>query len=274
MQGTEKDDVIEIDLRELFGLVVHWLWLIALCGLVAGAVGFIISNFVISPKYESTTKVYILNKQDSSTITYSDTQLATQLTKDYNELIISRYVLERVIEECGLEDTYGGLQSRITVANKADTRIIGITVKDEDPGMAQYIANSVRDVASEHITAVMAIEAVNIVEQANLPTSPSEPSVIQWTVIGLLLGLFLSAAGLIVRYMLDDTIKSAEDIENHLGLSSLAMIPDTRIEDKKGRKQKDKERIPKEVAVPPAGGEGEEDRIERGEVEIVEIADI
>ncbi len=237
MQGTGKDDIIEIDLKEIMRLVIRWLWLIILCGLVAGVIGFAVSAYVIAPTYESTTKVYILNKQDSSTITYSDTQLATQLTKDYNELIISRYVLEKVIAECGLADSYGELQDRILIENKADTRIIGITVKDEDPSMAQYIADTIRDVASEHITVVMDIEAVNIVEPANLPDTPSEPSVPRWSVIGTLLGVLGSLAVIIIRYLLDDTIRSPEDIENYLGLSTLALIPDTGIEGKRGKRK-------------------------------------
>ncbi len=238
MQGTGKEDFVEIDLQEIIRLVLRRLWLIALCGLSAGAIGFAVSSYVIAPQYESTTKVYILNKQDSSTVTYSDTQLATQLTKDYNELIISRYVLEKVIEECGLTDTYGEMQDRIFIENKADTRIIGITVQDTEPVRAQYIADTVRDVASEHITAVMDIEAVNIVETANLPDMPSEPSVSRWSIVGTLAGLFVSMAVIIIHYLMDDTIRSPEDIENYLGLSTLALIPDTGVEGKKGKRKK------------------------------------
>lgn len=238
MQGTGKEDFIEIDLQEIIRLVLRYLWLIALCGLLAGAIGFVLSSYVIAPKYESTTKVYILNKQENSAVTYSDTQLATQLTKDYNELIISRYVLEKVIEECGLTDSYGEMQDRIIIENKADTRIIGITVRDTEPGRAQYIADTIRDVASEHITAVMDIEAVNIVETANLPDMPSEPSVSRWSIVGTLAGLFVSMAVIIIRYLMDDTIRSPEDIENYLSLSTLALIPDTGVEGKKGRRKK------------------------------------
>ena len=102
MQNT--DDVIEIDLKEIFGVLLNKLWLIAICGIVAGVIGFCVSNFAITPQYRSTTKVYILNKQNGTNVTYNDLQMGTQLTKDYKVLITSRDVLEEVIENCQLNE--------------------------------------------------------------------------------------------------------------------------------------------------------------------------
>lgn len=250
MQNTKSEDVIEIDLREIIGLLVHWLWLILLCGILTGMVGFMVSNFVITPKYQSTTKVYILNKQDSSNLTYSDVQLGTQLTKDYAQLIKGRYVLEQVIETCGLTEGYGAFSDRVSVQTITDTRIIAITVEDEDPVMAQFIANEIRKVASAHIKNVMDIQAVNVAEEANLPTVPSSPSVTKWTGIGLLAGMFLCAMILIIRFVMDDTIKSSEDIERYLGLSTLAMIPITETEDRRKKNRRNRETVMPGPSVP------------------------
>uniref|UniRef100_UPI004056B9EE YveK family protein n=1 Tax=Acetatifactor sp. TaxID=1872090 RepID=UPI004056B9EE len=246
MQNTNTEDVIEIDLQELFGLLLHWLWLILICGIVTGVIGFVISNYVITPQYESTTKVYILNKQDNSTLTYSDVQLGTQLTKDYAQLIKGRDVLEKVIETYGLMEGYGEFADRVEVETLTDTRIIAITVEDPDPVMAQLLANEIRIVASEQIKNVMDVQAVNVAEEAYLPKEPSSPSVLKWTAIGLLLGVFLCAMVLIIRFLMDDTIKTSEDVERYLGLSTLAMIPIMETEEsgkrrKKYRKQKNVE---------------------------------
>lgn len=230
---SKNDDVIEIDLQELLGLLLHWLWLIAGCGIIAAMVGFLISFLLITPKYESTTRVYILNSESSKNLTYSDTQLANTLTKDYEELITSRTVLEKVIELLEIDESCAGLKGRITIKNRQDTRIIDITVKDESPALAQQIANTIRDISAERIESVMSIEAVNLVDEANLPTSPSEPSVAKWTAVGFLVGFILCAAVVIIQFLLDDTIKSSEDIENYLGLSTLALIPDANMEEKK-----------------------------------------
>ncbi len=218
-------DTVEIDLGEIAGLLAHRALLIILCAVLAALIGFSISKFVVIDLYESTTSVYILNKQDSGTITYSDVQLGTQLTKDYAELITSRYVIENVIEKCGLDTDYERLYKRISVETPTDTRILEITVTDEDPAMAQYIANEIRTEAAEHITNVMDIQAVNVVDEANLPERPSSPNVLMWTLAGLLLGAFISIAAVIVKFILDDTIKTSDDVEKYLGLSTLGLIP-------------------------------------------------
>lgn len=241
MQEVREDDVLEIDLLEVFGLLLHKLWLLALCTVLAGVLGFVWSAFVITPQYESTTGVYILSSSpDNNTLSYSDTQLASQLTKDYEELITCRSVLEMVIEECGLSDTYGQLLERVTVENATDTRIVYITVKDPNPAKAQEIADSIREIASDHIKEVTDVEAVNVVDTANLPTAPAEPSILKWTVIAAALGLFLCAAVVIIRYLLDDTIKSSEDVEKYLGLSTLALIPMLQGESSTKKKKKKK----------------------------------
>ena len=223
MQNT--DDVIEIDLKEIFGVLWNKAWLILLCGIIAGALGFCYSHFMITPQYQSTTKVYILSKQNEGNVTYTDLQMGTQLTKDYKVLITSRDVLENVIENCELDEKYKSLADRVTVENISDTRIIAITVEDPDPVMAQTLANEIRDVAADHIKDVMDIEAVNVAEEANLPENPSSPSVMKWTALGIMAGVCLCAGVILLRFLLDDTIKTSEDVERYLGLSTLAMIP-------------------------------------------------
>lgn len=219
-------DEIEIDLGEIVRLMWHKLWLIALCAVGAGVVGFCISRFAITPMYESTTKVYILNKKDSnSALTYSDLQMGSQLTKDYAELIKSRNVLEQVISNLQLEETYSSLSKRVAVTSPSDTRILTIAVTDSSPLWAQSITNEIRNVASKHITSVMDIEAVNVVDDANLPAGPASPSISKWTVLGFVAGAFLCMAVLFIRFMLDDTVKTSDDVEKYLGMSTLAMIP-------------------------------------------------
>lgn len=235
---STRDDEIEIDLQEVLGLLLHRLWLILGCAVLAAAAGFLISFFAITPQYVSTTRVYILNSNSNNNLTLGDTQLATQLTKDYEALITSRYVLEQVIDKFGLEDSYEGFKEKITIANTKDTRIVDISVKQPNPVLAQELANAVREISAEHIKTVMDIEAVNLVDEANLAKNPAEPSVTRWTVIGFLIGLFGSAMIVIIRFLLDDTIKSSEDIERYLGLSTLALIPDSNVPDKKKKGSK------------------------------------
>ena len=94
----KHNDEIEIDLLEIIHILFRKFWLILGAGLFAAVICLVISKFILTPTYESTTKIYILNKSDSTTVTYSDVQMGTQLTKDYAELINSRYVLEKNFE--------------------------------------------------------------------------------------------------------------------------------------------------------------------------------
>lgn len=242
MQTSYQEDEIEIDLQDLFGLLLHKAWIIVLAGVAMAAVGFAVSFFLITPQYESTTSIYIsTSKGNENSMTYSDAQLASQLTKDYEELILGRTVLEKVIAMYDLNESYNSLKSRVTVANTSNTRIISITVKDPNPQNAQILANSIRDAAAAHIKDVTDVEAVNVADEANLPISPCEPSVPKWTAIAALIGMILSAAIIVVRYLLDDTIKSSEDIEKYLELSTLGLIPNFETVEKKKKSRKDKE---------------------------------
>jgi len=228
-RNTQVDE-IEIDLREVFLILLGKLWLILLVGIFTATIAFAYSQFVMEPVYESTTQIYILNKKENNTVTYSDVQLGTQLTKDYAELIESRYVLEEVIEELQLQEMnpdmdYEAMLAKVAVATPTDTRILAITVSDTDPVLAMEIANSIREAAAVHIKNVMDIEAVNVVDTANLPTEKASPSVFKWTLIGGFIGAFLVMAIVLVWYLLDDTIKNSDDVERYLGLSTLALIP-------------------------------------------------
>ena len=238
---NNKDDVIEINLGELFAVLLGRAFLIISAGIFFALAGLFFSKFVIHPEYESTTKIYILNKEENQTVTYSDVQISTQLTQDYAELIKSRRVLEEVIQRLHLTDMeYSDLYSVLKVDTPSDTRIVAITVRDKDPLMAMRIANCIREVASEHIANVMDIDAINIAETANVPTSKASPSVAKWTVAAGFVGAVVVAFFAILGYILDDSIKSNDDVERYLGLSTLALIPLTTEEMDKKKKKKAK----------------------------------
>lgn len=241
MENHRENDMIEVDLLEIINILWSRFWIVLGAGLLAAVIGFLISKFVLTPVYESTTKIYILNKSENTAVTYSDVQMGTQLTKDYAELINSRYVLETVIEQLSLpEMKYKDLLKKVSVNTPTDTRIVSITVTDTDPQQAQSIANCIREVAGAHIQNVMDIDAVNVVEEANFPMIKAGPSVIKWTAVGGILGVFLVCAVVLIHYLLDDTIKTSEDVEKYLGLSTLALIPVTPDENDSRQRKKRK----------------------------------
>lgn len=237
----QQNNEMEIDLKELFFVLWNKAILIALVSIMCGLGVFIFTKFFVTPIYESTTKVYVYNKQTDSNMSVSDLQLGAQLTKDYKEIIVCRPVLEKVITKLGLNTTYNELKNTVAISTPTDTRILGITVSHENPEAARVIADSIREVAAEHIMKVMDIQAVNTVEEANTALSPSKPSTAKNTLIGLVLGAFITVFIILVRHLLNDTIKSPEDIEKYLGLSTLASIPvieTVPVNDKKTQKKK------------------------------------
>ncbi|MCR5719646.1 MAG: protein-tyrosine kinase [Lachnospiraceae bacterium] len=226
MNENKKDDVLEIDLWEIVLVLMSKLWIIVLCAVIVGGACFAVAKFAITPTYNSTTRIVILNKSDQSrNLTYSDVQMGTQLTKDYTELITSRYVVERVIDTFNLNKSYSGIIKDLKVENPTGTRILNITYTDTNPERAKEIVDEIRNEAKLRIEEVMDIEAVNLVDEGNVPTKPSAPSKKKWTLIGAFLGGAFAAFVIILRYMMDDTIKLSEDVERHLGLSTLAIIP-------------------------------------------------
>lgn len=234
-----QTEEIEINLWEICLVLVHNLALIISAGIMAALGVFLFTQLVITPSYESTTKIYILNKQENASVTYSDIQLGTQLTKDYAELIQSRFVLEEVVQGMGLNLTYEQMKGKVSVTTPTDTRILAITVKDKDPVMAMKIANAIREAAAVHIMNVMDIQAVNVAETANMPMKKASPSALKNTFVGGILGIFIIIIIVMVRYMMDDTVKTPEDVEKYLQLSTLAVIPLNEGEtDKKRKKRK------------------------------------
>lgn len=260
--GSSSDDELTIDLAELFGVLWHWIWLILLVALLLGGAAFAFSKFVIPEEFQSTTKIYVLDKESGSggQSTYTDLQVGSQLTKDYAELITSRTVIEKVIADNHLESVYDYKEflKKVEVNTPTDTRIVSITVTDTNPALAQALADDIRVEASDLIVNTMQINAVNTYEAANLPTEKSAPSCSKWALLGALLGALLVGGIVTLQYILDDTIKTSEDIEQYLGLSTLALIPlDENIggaEKGKGKKKKTKnndKRATMQQAAPP-----------------------
>jgi len=190
---------------------------------------------MIEPTYESTTSVYVISRQNEDTTTYSDMQLGTQLMSDFVALTKSRTVCEQVINELGLDYKVKEFQNLVSISNSTGTRIMSITVTHTEPKMAQKIADKIREVAAEHIIMVMDLEAINVAEKANLPTEKADPSITKYTLIGGFLGVFLAAGIIALIFILDDTMKTPDDIEKHLGLSNLASIPYSPEDDDKSK---------------------------------------
>ena len=234
------EDEMEIDLKELFFVLLSKWHLIILSGLMCALIGLLAAMFVMPEKFQSKTSIYIYDQQKES-MSYSDLQISTVLTKDYEVLIKGRAVLEEVIEELDLDCSYSALNSMVTVNVPDSTRIVEIIVETTDPYLSKDIADAVREVSSETIKSVMNVDAVNVVETANLPEAKSSPSISKFTVLGGMLGCVAAAGIIVLLFLTNDTIRSQEDVEKYLELGVLGTIPlaeDQKTGEKKGKTRK------------------------------------
>lgn len=218
-------DEMEIDLGALFMALLYKWWIIVLAGFLTAVGAFCYAKFAIDPTYESTTSVYVISRQNENTTTTSDMTLSTQIMKDFAAFAKCRTVVESVIDELNLDLSVRELQKLIEVSSASDTRILYITVTHTDPAMAQKIADATREVAAQFVVNVMNVEAVNLAERANLPTEKVAPSISKYTMLGGFLGVFLAVAVIAVLFLLDDSIKTPDDVEKYLQLSTLGSIP-------------------------------------------------
>lgn len=237
MQET-KNDEIEINLQELLFVFLHKLWIIILAGVAVGVAAYLYTSMMITPQYASNGSIYILTRTNSNQqVTTGDLNMSTQLTSDFEELITSHTVLDQVIDDIGSEDlTYTSLKNKISVSNKTDTRILQITVKDPDPLKAKKLVDTIIEVSSKKIKSIMDIEAVNLVDEGTLSDRPVSPSYKKNVLMGALVGMVIAAGIILLTYMMDDKIHTAEDVEKYLKLSVLGMIPELSADE--GKKQK------------------------------------
>ena len=227
MNQKEQNEEMEIDLLDLaYMLLDNWHYLL-ICLLAGALLLNAYSFFCIQPTYQSTSKLYIVSTSDDSVVNLNDLNLGTSLTSDYEELMLSYPVLNRVIEKLDLDMDYNQLKQLYTLNNPTDTRVLQITATTTDPQLSMDLAETMAVEAVSYLPDTMSTKAPNIAQHAKLPEYKAAPSYSRYTMMGGLLGLILCAGVLIVRYLMDDTIHTAEDMEKYFGLVPLTVIPES-----------------------------------------------
>ena len=223
----KEQDKIEIDVLQLVKVLWKRKFLIVLTAIIAGLVAFAYSSFVIKPQYTSTTRIYVVNRNqaDKPGLTNQDLQAGAYLVKDYREIILSQDVLEKVVADQNLTMDAKTLGKKVSVTVPADTRIVSISVRDSKPEEASRIANALREVAAQKIISVTRVSDVTTLEEARPATSPSSPNIRRNTMMATIAGVgFVTVIVLLVE-LLDDRVKRPEDIEEVMHISLLGVIP-------------------------------------------------
>ncbi len=215
----------EIDLKELLDYFKSKLiWIIISLIFVIG-VGNVYTILTRVPMYKSNTTIVLVSENNSESYNTSDLQLNKNLVGTYSEIIKSRKVIEPVIENLGLNYTYGKLKGRVSVDSVTNTEIIRITVSDDDPKTATRIANEIASVFTTEIQKIYKLNNVSIVDKAVDAVKPYNVNYIKDILIYSAIGLVLSCGIIFIKFYFDTTIKTSEEIENKLGLTVLGIVP-------------------------------------------------
>ncbi len=225
--NKQEMNTIEIDVLFLLKTIWRKKFFILLTALFGAGLAFVYSSFLVTPQYDSTTRIYVVNKnvEAGAGLTNQALQAGSYLVKDYKEIILSQDVLTRVKSELNLK---GSLKSKVSVSIPVDTRIVSISVRDANPNEAARIANSLRTFAAQKIIEVTKVNDVTTLEEAVPADYPITPNTRRNVLIGLLAGGMLAMTLVLVMEVLDDRVKRPQDIEEVMGLPLLGVVPDSK----------------------------------------------
>ena len=235
----------EIDLKELLNVFWNKRILIIVTTIIFAIIGAVYTIGLKTPLYSSSATLVLAmaetkENREENFITTTDVTLNSKLVSTYSELIKSKKVLRQVITNLGIEDDQEELKRNVKVSSVEDTEVIKITVTHRNPVYAAKIANEITKVFSKEVNELYKIDNVYIVDEAEVENMPSNINHIRDIVLFALIGLVLSFAYVFILNMLDNTIKSAEDIEKPYNIPVLPNIPFIEnFENEKGGKKND-----------------------------------
>lgn len=222
--AQQADPSQEIDLIELLYRLLEKFKYIALAAILCALLAGVYSFALATPIYQATAKLYVVNSKDSA-LNLSDLQIGSYLTADYQEVFKTWEVHEMVIQELGLSYTYSELTDMLTIGNPTGTRILSISVKSSDRAETVAIANTYAKVAKKYISSTMATDEPNVLSVALEPRSPISPNKTRNVLLGLALGALLAIGIITLQFVLDDKIKTADDVLRYANVPTLAIVP-------------------------------------------------
>lgn len=216
-----------IYIQNYFESIKRHIWMIILIVAIAVTVSGLLSYYVLTPIYETSTTLMVGQAKDpeSTGVEYYDVLLSQKLVKTYSEIAMSNTVLKEVINNLDLDLTPGAFKSNIEVSNVGETEIISITVQDPSPVMAAKIANNLSSVFIDHVQRIMKVDNVQVIDAAEIPANPIKPQPLLNMGVAGFLGLIVSLGIILILEYLDHTIKTSDDVEKYLELPVLGIIP-------------------------------------------------
>ena len=187
-------------------------------GVVAGAYAYLL----MADEYTSQTSVYVLTDSEDSTTLYTELNTSSLITNDVAEIMQGNRVANEAAAALGLEDLEG---FEVSVEISDSSRIIDVAVTGTDPELAAQVATQIVESATAIATDAMGIDAITVIEEAEVPEEPSGPNRPLYVAVGLFAGFFLDVAAVIVVDMLNTKIRGDEELEELTGVPVLGRVP-------------------------------------------------
>ena len=178
----------------------HFFLILIMTVLIAGG-GFAIAKYALEPQYTSTAQI-LVNQKDATANgqAFNNQQAAVQMISTYKELITNHQILSSAQKQLAQpEDTdqpayqlsYKKLKKMVSVRTLQNAQVFELRVKAPNAQEAATIANTVTDTFQNKIKKIMGFNNTKVTSRAIVPTKPSFPNVLLFTLGGALLGLFL-----------------------------------------------------------------------------------
>ncbi|WP_166980707.1 polysaccharide biosynthesis tyrosine autokinase [Paramicrobacterium fandaimingii] len=223
--------------------ILHKNWMLIIACVLVGVAVAATYSLMTAPKYQTSTQLYVSvqggDTAGSAVDLVQGTSFARQAVTSYVDVVDTAIVLDRVIEELGMDTTTSQLANKISAESPQNTVLINVTVTDTDAGQAAEIANKVGEVFSDVVVNQLekpegdapSLVRIETVQPAVAPTDPVSPNVKLNIVLGLLLGLAVGIGVAVLRFVLDTRIHSQHDIEQVTDstlLGGIALDPDAK----------------------------------------------
>lgn len=223
----------EIDLKELIMLFWKKRTFIATISIIAVIIGVIYTLFIKTDVYTSTATInygriegYIPQEGESQLL--SEIQFNSSIMNTYKNYMTSNEVLGEALKKLDLNDEEG--EPVKLAAFKEDlgfsaggARLV-VSAKNVDEELAIKIVNQIVDVFIEKSTDFYQIKHAYTISYADETTTETESTHVSDVVVAGVVGLVISFAILILKFLFDPKISSKNIIENKLGLSLISSL--------------------------------------------------
>lgn len=221
-----EDDEDVIDLLEVARAILKHIKLIILLCVIFGAAGFFGTKFLIAPKYTASTSIYLTPQvSDSGSLDYNSQMANSKLVTNVVNLMTQNNVMSEVAKNVGMENA-ASVKKCITVTNESNTEIITITATTSDPKLSKDIANGTVSTFTKTMQKNLNVRNIEVVDKAKLSYVPSGPNIKKNTMLATLVGGVIGVGYAVLRYLLDNRLRTKEEAEKYLGIPVFCEIPE------------------------------------------------